>query len=88
VAPSVRHQASLTPPSIRRQRASRFVISQLNTAGSLSLSFIRAHDGRTMGDKSPKSKHKQADQKQNKTDENSRKKQAAVSAKQVATKKK
>jgi hypothetical protein len=41
-----------------------------------------------MGDKSPKSMRKQADQKQTKTDENSRKKQAAVTAKQVATKKK
>ena len=41
-----------------------------------------------MGDKSPKSKHKQADQKQSKADDNSRKKQAAVTAKQVATKKK
>jgi hypothetical protein len=41
-----------------------------------------------MGDKSPKSMRKQADQKQSKTDESSRKKQAAVTAKQVATKKK
>ena len=40
-----------------------------------------------MGDKSPKSMRKQAGQKQTKTDENSRKKQAAVTAKQVATKK-
>ena len=55
---------------------------------ALSLSSIRAHDARTMGDKSPKSMRKQADQKQSKTDENSRKKQAAATAKQVATKKK
>ena len=41
-----------------------------------------------MGDKSPKSKHKQADQKQSKTNEDNRRKQAAVTAKQVATKKK
>ena len=41
-----------------------------------------------MGDKSPKSMRKQADQKQHKTDDDNRKKQAAVSAKQVATKKK
>jgi hypothetical protein len=41
-----------------------------------------------MGDKSPKSMRKQADQKQSKTNENSRKKQAAATAKQVATKKK
>jgi hypothetical protein len=41
-----------------------------------------------MGDKSPKSMRKQADQKQTKTAEDSRKKQAAVSAKQVAAKKK
>lgn len=41
-----------------------------------------------MGDKSPKSKHKQADQRQTKSDEDYRKKQAAVSAKQVAVKKK
>jgi len=41
-----------------------------------------------MGDKSPKSKHKQADQKQSKSNEDSRRKQAAITAKQVATKKK
>jgi hypothetical protein len=41
-----------------------------------------------VGDKSPKSMRKQADQKQSKTDEANRKKQAAVSAKQVASKKK
>ena len=41
-----------------------------------------------MGDKSPKSMRKQADQKQSKTNEDSRRKQAAVTAKQVATKKK
>ena len=41
-----------------------------------------------MGDKSPKSMRKQADQKQSKTDDNNRKKQAAVTAKQVAIKKK
>jgi hypothetical protein len=40
-----------------------------------------------MGDKSPKSMRKQADQKQTKTDESSRKKQAAASAKQVLKKK-
>ena len=41
-----------------------------------------------MGDKSPKSMRKQADQKQSKSNEDSRKKQAAVAAKQVAVKKK
>jgi hypothetical protein len=41
-----------------------------------------------MGDKSPKSMRKQADQKQSKTDQNNRNKQAAVAAKQVANKKK
>ncbi|HEY5088479.1 MAG TPA: hypothetical protein VIK30_00840 [Polyangia bacterium] len=41
-----------------------------------------------MGDKSPKSMRKQADQKQNKTDDDNRKKQDAVTAKQVAGKKK
>ena len=41
-----------------------------------------------MGDKSPKSMRKQADQKQSKTDETNRKKQAAVTSKQVASKKK
>jgi hypothetical protein len=41
-----------------------------------------------MGDKSPKSMRKQADQKQSKIDENNRNKQAAVTAKQVANKKK
>ena len=40
-----------------------------------------------MGDKSPKAMRKQADQKQTKTNEETRKKQAAVAAKQVATKK-
>ena len=41
-----------------------------------------------MGDKSPKSMRKQADQKQSKVDDSNRKKQAAVTAKQVAVKKK
>ena len=41
-----------------------------------------------MGDKSPKSMRKQADQKQSKNDETNRRKQAAVTAKQVAQKKK
>jgi len=41
-----------------------------------------------MGDKSPKSMRKQADQKQSKNDDDNRKKQAAVSAKQVLAKKK
>ncbi|HET6148799.1 MAG TPA: hypothetical protein VFH68_14780 [Polyangia bacterium] len=41
-----------------------------------------------MGDKSPKSMRKQADQKQAKSNEDNRKKQAATSAKQVLTKKK
>ena len=41
-----------------------------------------------MGDKSPKSMRKRADQNQTKTNEDNRKKQAAVSAKQVAQKKK
>jgi hypothetical protein len=41
-----------------------------------------------MGDKSPKSMRKQADQKQNKTADDNRKKLDAVTAKQVAGKKK
>ncbi len=41
-----------------------------------------------MGDKSPKSMRKQADQKQAKTSEDNRKRQAAVVAKQVPAKKK
>jgi hypothetical protein len=43
---------------------------------------------RHMGDKSPKSKNKRAEQSQSKTNDDNRKKQAAVSAKKVATKKK
>ena len=49
---------------------------------------IGAHGNRTMGDKSPKAMRKQAGQKQTKTNEDDRKKQAAVAAKQVAAKKK
>jgi hypothetical protein len=56
--------------------------------GTPVLSAGRAHGERTMGDKSPKSMRKQADQKQTKTDDDNRKKQAAVTAKQVAAKKK
>jgi hypothetical protein len=41
-----------------------------------------------MGDKSPKAMRKQADQKQTKTNEDNRKKEAAITAKQVAPKKK
>jgi hypothetical protein len=41
-----------------------------------------------MGDKSPKAMRKQADQKQTKTNGDNRKKEAAITAKQVAPKKK
>jgi hypothetical protein len=41
-----------------------------------------------MGDKSPKSARKLADQKQTKSDDDSRKKRDAVAAKQVPAKKK
>jgi hypothetical protein len=41
-----------------------------------------------MGDKSPKSMRKREDQKQTRTDEDSRKKQAAATAKQVPPKRK
>jgi len=41
-----------------------------------------------MGDKSPKSKDKRADQRQTKTDTQNRVKQAAAAAKQVPTTKK
>jgi hypothetical protein len=41
-----------------------------------------------MGDKSPKSARKRADQKQTKTNEDDRKKQAAAAAKQVPQNKK
>ena len=41
-----------------------------------------------MGDKSPKSMRKRAEQSQTKSSEDSRKKQAAIAAKQVAQKKK
>lgn len=41
-----------------------------------------------MGDKSPKSMRKQAGQKQSKVDQETRLRQAAVTAKQVASKKK
>jgi hypothetical protein len=42
----------------------------------------------TMGDRSPKSARKQAGQKQSKLDQMTRLKQAATTAKQVASKKK
>ena len=45
------------------------------------------HGEQTMGDKSPKSKGKLADQKQGKADTDARKKEAAASAKQVPKKK-
>jgi hypothetical protein len=41
-----------------------------------------------MGDKSPKSRQKLAEQKQSKTSEDNRRKQAAATAKQVPQKKK
>jgi hypothetical protein len=41
-----------------------------------------------MGDKSPKSMRKRADQKQTRTNQDNRQKQAAVTAKQVPEKKK
>ena len=49
---------------------------------------MNAHCSRTMGDKSPKSMRKRDDQRQTKTTEDSRKKQAAVTAKQVQQNKK
>jgi hypothetical protein len=55
---------------------------------AIALSDPSAHGETTMGDKSPKSKNKRADQNQTKANEDSRKKQAAVTAKQVAQKKK
>jgi len=54
----------------------------------IALSAVSAHGDQTMGDKSPKSMRKQADQKQARTDEDNRKRQAAVTAKHVLTKKK
>jgi hypothetical protein len=66
--------------------------SSMNSASMplrpMALSGTRAHDVRTMGDKSPKSMRKQADQKQTKTNDDNRKKQAAVAAKQVVAAKK
>jgi hypothetical protein len=41
-----------------------------------------------MGDKSPKSMRRQADQKQTKTNDDNRRKQAVITAKQVPLKKK
>src|SRR3954447_24785465 len=70
-----------------RWRTSRSVAGPRRNT-NVSLFGIRAHDAPTMGDKSPKSMRKKSDQKQSKTDEDNRKKQAAVTAKQVANKKK
>jgi hypothetical protein len=49
---------------------------------------ISTHGDATMGDKSPKSMRKQADQKQTKTDQDNRSKQAAQTAKKAPAKKK
>lgn len=57
-------------------------------AAGIALPPIQVHVQATMGDKSPKSMRKQADQKQAKTSEDNRKRQAAVVAKQVPAKKK
>ena len=54
----------------------------------VALSSIDAHGSPTMGDKSPKSARRRDDQKQTKTNEDNRRKQAAVTAKQVPQKKK
>src|SRR4029077_15755085 len=43
---------------------------------NVSLFGIHAHDAPTMGDKSPKAMRKQSDQKQSKSDEDNRRKQA------------
>ena len=59
-----------------------FPLMQVAVAGR------RAHGDVTMGDKSPKSARKQAGQKQIKVDQEARLKQAATTAKQVASKKK
>jgi hypothetical protein len=52
------------------------------------LSPMSAHGNPTMGDKSPKSRQKLADQKSTKTSADNRQKQAAMTAKQVPQKKK
>lgn len=55
--------------------------------GTVALCVSTVHGRCTMGDKSPKSKGKLADQKQTRSDADSRKKEAAVSAKQIPKKK-
>ena len=77
---------------LRSPRTSAVIVAGLASAHSTTRGIAQAptnaHGNRTMGDKSPKAMRKQADQKQTKTNEDSRQKQAAVTAKQVATKKK
>jgi len=62
--------------------------SGISATMAVAAPFVRAHGGSTMGDKSPKSIRKRADQKQDRVDEGNRKKQVAIAAKQVVAKKK
>ena len=69
----------------QRERAASFGFRMLMQVAVVAR---RAHGDVTMGDKSPKSARKQAGQKQTKVDQETRLKQAATTAKQVASKKK
>ena len=69
----------------QRERAAKF---GFRMPMQVAVAARRAHGDVTMGDKSPKSARKQAGQKQLKVDQETRSKQAATTAKQVASKKK
>ena len=69
----------------QRERAANF---GFRMPMKVAVAARRAHGDVTMGDKSPKSARKQAGQKQIKLDHETRLKQAATTAKQVASKKK
>ena len=69
----------------QRERAANFGLWK---PMQVAVAARRAHGDVTMGDKSPKSARKQAGQKQLKVDQETRLKQAATTAKQVASKKK
>ena len=77
------------PPRDERERIrrARAGLRRSESPPRIALSGMSAHGNPTMGDKSPKSKGKLADQKQTKSNADSRQKQAAATAKQVPKKK-
>jgi hypothetical protein len=87
ITPAPRHLVSVSSRSAAASpgKGTTFALRMLM---QVAVRARRAHGDMSMGDKSPKSARKQASQKQIKVDQETRLKQSATAAKQVASKKK